>query len=51
MVNPQEQFSSLNKANLETTLSLATAVLEGAERLASLQLTAAKELLADNACQ
>jgi phasin family protein len=49
MVNQQEQFSALTKANLETTLNLASAVLAGAERLANLQLTAAKELLADNA--
>lgn len=48
-MNPQEQFSALQKANLETTLNLANAVLQGAERLASLQISVAKELLADNA--
>ncbi len=49
MANPQEQFAALQKANLDTTISLANAVLAGAERLAGLQLATAKELLADNA--
>jgi phasin family protein len=49
MANPQQDLLALNKANLETTLSLANAVLKGAERLAALQINAAKELLADNA--
>lgn len=49
MVNPQQDLMALNKANIETTLSLAAAVLKGAERLANLQIGAAKELLADNA--
>jgi len=49
MANPQEQFAALQKANLDTTLSLASAVLAGAERLANLQLSTAKDLLADNA--
>jgi phasin family protein len=49
MANPQEQFAALQKANLDTTISLANAVLAGAERLAILQMATAKELLADNA--
>ena len=49
MINPQQDMLALNKANIETTLSLASAVLKGAERLAGLQISAAKELLADNA--
>jgi phasin family protein len=49
MANPQQDLLALNRANVETTLSLAAAVLKGAERLATLQISAAKELLADNA--
>lgn len=49
MANPQQDLLALNKANIETTLSLAAAVLKGAERLAALQIGAAKDLLADNA--
>ena len=49
MITPQDQFAALQKANLDTTISLASAVLAGAERLATLQLSTAKELLAENA--
>lgn len=49
MTTPQDQFAALQKANLDTTISLANAVLAGAERLANLQLATAKDLLAENA--
>lgn len=49
MANPQQDLLALNKANIETTLSLAAAMLKGAERLSALQISAAKDLLADNA--
>jgi len=49
MAIPQQDLLALHKANIETTLSLAAAVLKGAERLAALQIGAAKDLLADNA--
>lgn len=44
-----EQLVAFNKANLETAVSLANVVIEGTERLANLQLAAAREVLAEGA--
>lgn len=51
MTTPTEQFAAFNKANVEAALELASKVLEGAERLAQLQMAAARETLNDNTKQ
>lgn len=49
MANPQQDLLALNKANIETTVNVAAAMLKGAERLTALQIGAVKDILADNA--
>lgn len=44
-----QQFASANKAGVETLVTLANAVFAGAERLAALNLNAARTLLEDSA--
>lgn len=47
MVIAPEKLVALNKANVESLVSVANILLDGAERLADVQLTAAKAAVAD----
>lgn len=49
MIKPAEQLAALNQANVETVLGFTNAILEGTERLINLQLSTAKDVLAENA--
>lgn len=49
MTTPQQQFSELSQANLEKTIRLTNIAISGAERLFTLQLEIARDLLAENA--
>lgn len=49
MFNAQKQFAELSQANLEKSLRLTNIALAGAERLFQLQLSIARDLLAENA--
>lgn len=51
MINAPEQVGAFGKANLESALKLANIALDTTERMVSLQLTAAREALAENANQ
>jgi phasin family protein len=49
MIATPEKFVALNKANVETSVSVANIWLDGAERLTELHLAAAKAAVADTA--
>lgn len=49
MITAPEKLVALNKANVEAAVSVANILLDGAERLADVQLTAAKAAVADTA--
>lgn len=49
MYNVSEQFSSANKAGVETFMTLANATFAGAERLTALNLNAARSFVEDSA--
>ena len=49
MITAPEKLVALNKANIETAVSIANIWLDGAERLAEVQLSAAKAAIADAA--